>query len=495
MELLGRIIFLALVVGCSEVRAACTKLDSCSCQDSATGEVLSLGPLASGDKTAALKAPGPDGQYLFEYNPCLPFTAKAGTQCENVAICQEDIHTEGLYSLGNQSTAVFVENPVNRTLSIRYRGTDAVGDLPRISDVQLICDKNAVEPTLKFLYENPAVNYHFELTSRCACVGECKQIQEGCTPEGSRNCACRLSDDGGLINLASLDQPSAPLIVKAGSNAVTMNLCTGIDVGPSATPCRDVTVCVERAGAYFDFGIADNFNYTTDHGQVMLNYASRDGTRRTSVELICDRGQRHYPKITIQGEPTSSELRLELRSVCACPGGCMGPQVTCERIDDCTCRLEDGSGTVSLHNLDNPVAPLEATSSDKWNSYNYYYNPCTKFTSPEPNGNCSGVAACQIIEALGENFNLGFQNGTSFRVSNVDTDIVTLHYVGGGDDRQTFVQLQCNATAAVPVLSYIDESPYRTYHLALESKDACPQRVADPQPVAKAERNRARTRI
>eukprot|EP00117_Sycon_ciliatum_P041278 scpid20838/ scgid30223/ len=490
--LIQMVVFLALLFASDEVRSACTKLDACSCRDSASGKVISLGALASGDGTPAVNITAPMGKYRYSYNPCLPFTVRNGTQCVNVAMCQRDTQQEivpGLYNLGNQSSAEFVSNGTE--LYLHYEGSTTDSGAVRMTRIQLICDTAATVPDFRFVRESQVGRYEFTMRTRCACPGECEEFHRECKAEGSAQCACRLTD-GQLINIRSLNQPSAPLVVKTDEFSVTLNPCTGIDVGPGTTQCRDVTVCMQRQGAYLDYGIAERANYSLDVGQVTLSYTSRDGSRSTEIKLVCDQGQRHYPQVLVVNEPTSSLLKLEMRSVCACPGACLSPPVTCERVDDCTCRLADGAGTFSLHDLDNPVAPLTATSSNGFTTFKYYYNPCTKFTAPEPNDNCTDVAVCQIDAKNAHDFSLGTQSGVSYRVS-ADTDAVSFHYIGGDSGRQTYVQLQCSTSADIPVLHYVDEKPANTYHFALESKTACSQHAErDPFGIL---RKGARTRV
>ena len=470
-------------------RGECTKIDSCSCQDASSGQIVSLSALADKTGGAALRATGPQGD-VYRYNPCLAFTEAPGTQCDSVAICQKTSQDE-YYNLGNQSTSNFVEE--NGTLILQYAGADTVEGARRVSTIYLQCKMDITTPVFEFLGETTPGQYYFNLTTRCACPGACPREESHCTPEGAKNCSCRLAT-GGLVNILSLDQPNAPLTVSTATASVTFNPCTGFDTGPGGSGCRDVTTCLYRSGAYYDFGDPSNADYEMRDGNVLLSYRSHDGDRKTNVQLVCDEGQRHYPKISIVGEPTETELNLELRSVCACPDGCYSPHVPCEKVDDCSCRLADGSGIISLRNLDNPVAPLKDSYIDKWNTlYNFYYNPCTNFTTPEPNDNCTNVAVCQILPNNQEDFSLGLQSSVQYRTSTVDSTIVSFNYLYGGDDRQTFIQMKCNASSNIPDFDFVKEEPYKTYHFELESRYACVQTSAEAKKeVTKPTRRRTR---
>eukprot|EP00117_Sycon_ciliatum_P035378 scpid79244/ scgid26836/ len=300
-----------------------------------------------------------------------------------------------------------------------------------------------------------------------------------CRAEGADNCACRYDGGGGLVNIRSLNQPKSPIVVRAaevGQNVtVTLNPCTGINVGPATSPCRNVTVCVEHNGVYMDFGRPELGRFEESSGELALIYQS--GAGNTVILLICDESQRHTPHVTVSPGLFPLILGLELRSVCACPGGCLNPPISCDRVDDCSCRLSDGSGTLSLHNLDNPFAPLSAKAVDHWNtSYTYYYNPCSPFSLPAPVQNCTNVAACQTIPQNSEDFNIGVHSNVTYRVSTVDSQSVVLHYIHGNDGRNSYVQLICNAAQESPVFTFIKEDPFRTYHFTLESRDCCTTR-------------------
>eukprot|EP00117_Sycon_ciliatum_P031160 scpid86713/ scgid24427/ len=300
-----------------------------------------------------------------------------------------------------------------------------------------------------------------------------------CRAEGADNCACRYDGGGGLVNIRSLNQPKSPIIVRGGTPniTVTFNPCTGIDVGPVTSPCRNVTVCVELDGIYRDFGVPSKSGFADISGRLSLAYQPADESAATIIELVCDESQRHTPKVTLLAEEFPLILAMELRSVCACPGGCLNPPISCDRVDDCSCRLSDGSGTLSLHNLDNPFAPLSAKAVDHWNtSYTYYYNPCSPFSLPAPVQNCTNVAACQTIPQNSEDFNIGVHSNVTYRVSTVDSQSVVLHYIHGNDGRNSYVQLICNAAQESPVFTFIKEDPFRTYHFTLESRDCCTTR-------------------
>eukprot|EP00117_Sycon_ciliatum_P011986 scpid65000/ scgid13228/ len=473
-------VFLLLLTAVSTVRSECIRVDSCSCRDSATGQILSLGELARKDGTAALSTHVASRNFTFQFNPCFPFDNEGEgkiQECKNVALCQEDQRFADAfyYNLGLQNTSTFHEDS-SSVRYIKYLGSKTIPrEVTRETFIYLVCDMSAETPEFQFFNESTNGSYAFTLKSKCACLGGCKQAESACVAEGEKSCACRMTD-GGLINIEELNQPKAPLVAKSSTLTVTMNPCTGINVTGGGGECRDVTVCVQEAGAYKDYGSPATAEYTVENGSVSLGYRSRDGSRRTDITLICDPSQRHFPRLTIVGEPTASVLLLEMRSVCACPDGCYSPHVSCDRVDDCTCSLEDGSGRFDFHDLDNPNAPFHADSTSPAGVVTaFYYNPCSNITITYGGVTCQDSASCELITSTFTARSIGLQNTVTYRTkSGVDTD-VTLAYSNDEQKAVTVVEMHCNAEAVRPEFTYLaaSSSPPSAYHFALDSRAAC----------------------
>ena len=451
----------AVFIQLSEVKGTCEKLDSCTCRDSQTGKNVSLHSLARADGTPAFTVD--IGYFVFNYNPCFPFTFG---NCTDVAVCQTDqkgVH----FNLGTQDSADF-SNGTDFYNIVAYT-SPAEPRLVRRSFVDLICNESFETANFQFIREYPEIHYNFRLTSKCACPGGCDGAhnETTCTEEG---CGCRLKN-GDLINIQSLDQPQTPLSAKGFGISAIFNPCTGVTVGSPDNNCKDTTSCVYRDGEYHDYGKPGTSFYDVTDGVISLNYRSEDGQRQTTVNLVCDESKRHYATLAILEQPTESQLKMELRSVCACPGRCTSPEPTCDGTDTCSCTLSDGSGRISLHNLDNPFAPIIAKFDS---SATVYYNPCTSFTAPPPYAEkCKDVALCGESTPFGDG-SLGVQAGVQFSVVNDQSPPeIALKYEGGTEGLMSIVILQCDETALVPRLEYRSFDGDHTVTLVLASKDAC----------------------
>eukprot|EP00117_Sycon_ciliatum_P044220 scpid65127/ scgid31929/ len=460
------------VIGDVLARRGCKKVDDCSCLDEETGKIVSLHSLANTNNTAALVYRDLGQNYDYHYNPCVAFTLAAGTQCEDVAICQVDhgiVNSTRYYGLANQSTALFLDTADNG-LVLQYQGHPFEIVMPRTSSINLVCNPEATTPEFVFNREIRRGEYMFNLTSACACPGACLQSST-CVPDSEDKCSCRLSD-GESVNIRSLDQPDAPLRAVQGDLSVTLNPCSGFNT--TTTACRDVTVCLQHLDDHQDFGVASTAEYGIQGNSVVLTYHSSDGKRHTNIKLVCDPEQRHNPRLTFGQPVTDTELNVELHSVCACANGCLNPKTTCHRVDDCSCRLDNNRGTLSLHSLDNPFAPITYRNTNSGLTSSYYYNPCTNFTPAQPNENCQDIAVCRTLVPPGVDFSLGVQTNVTYRVSTFDPDSVTLVYQGGTEGRESYVRMQCNVTLEAPVLLFDGLDPsLHAFHFTLHSRDAC----------------------
>ena len=163
--------------------------------------------------------------------------------------------------------------------------------------------------------------------------------------------------------------------------------------------------------------------------------------------------------------------------MCACPGGCVREQLTCQpQNDHCSCKVSQDLGSFSLQALNNPSAPLHTVGPDLTN---YYYNPCGNITVKGPNGFCEDVASCQINESSGADFALGLQSQVSYRVSTVDPNVVTLMYTDGSAGKSFYVEAHCSQEPDQLVFRFLSSVPTShgensIYHFYLESEHACP---------------------
>ena len=466
-----------------KAESTCERIDRCSCRDSHTGHVVSLHALAALGSPAFHVRDRDRTQYTYYYDPCEAFTRSGPGSCENVAVCQTDKDADKNYNIGFGETAYFETN--FSQLAVTYSGGpyDRQCSPSRISNttVYLKCDKDGSVNSSKLHYytEAPMGEYFFTLTSKCACPGGCPGPDRPyCPPEGTKGCACRLSSNGQLVNIESLDKPSAPLTGTSGSNRVYFNPCSAM---ASPGGCGGSTACVYSSlkRSYTSYGLPGTGNFSVDQqGNVSLNYQTRE--RNSTVRLVCDRSARQAPQFSVVSV-SDAELVMELRYICACPGECLRPPVVCHATDSCSCTLTENLGTIDLHSLDNPVAPLRARALDPSGSWNtYYYNPCSNFSVVGTQGNCEGVAACQ--EDSGKrDWSLGSQRSVTYHVTQEEVEHdVSLIYTGGTDNRQVTVQLRCNPTLSSAQLSFLNENPAKNYHLILEGKEACPKNSTEP---------------
>lgn len=445
----------------SLVRSECTKLDACSCHDSKTGMDISLHEIAKYDGTAAFKTTG--DQYSLEYNPCVSFTDHEGTQCSSVAICQVDTRIPArYYNLGNQSTARFTGDGPNYALE--YQGTATESGILRTTTVNLICDESVEVGEFVYLGEQPQGVYKFDLKSKCACPGACEP-KKTCTRDG---CGCRLNN-GEFINIQSLDTPKAPVMAVGFGAKVHFNPCTGFT---RSSACPDTTSCVEVDGVGKDYGAVRNTAYEVINGQVTLIYQSLDEERNTTVSLVCDESQRHAAALSILEPPTNTTVKLELRSVCACPGRCNTPPAPCDASGSCKCFLHDGSGHIDLTNLDNSEAPIIANGTVPPNTIKFYYNPCSNFSLPPPLDNeCKDAAVCKATQGESYSQVIGIQNGVTYSVT-LNPYEIALRYTMPSGGIASIVILDCDPGADIPELTFVEDNHGR-YVFKLRSKNAC----------------------
>ena len=210
-------------------------------------------------------------------------------------------------------------------------------------------------------------------------------------------CSCRLKNvqNPGLINLHGLVSENEPRFVTEGKSEHT-----GVVYTFYYNPCKNfldlvcpnTSVCQRDVYEFYDLGNLNTAEFKYQHNSVVVVYKSsqsRDGINRTSeVELVCDEtavlGRFEYV-----GEPIQTHYKFKLHTQCACPGKCKASKIECVGQDLCTCEMSDGSGTINLHSLDNPVNPMKDVPNPK---QTVLYNPCSAVASPD----CGDHSVCEI---------------------------------------------------------------------------------------------------
>lgn len=459
-------------------RAECLRVDACSCRDQETGELVSLYQLANRQGNPGLQVT--NGTQVYEFNPCLNITAPV---CRDVAFCQHSTSAQpGQFNtLGLQSSVQFIGSPESEQFLLQLQSNGQQWQR-RTTLVNLICDHQATAAEFVFVEQHQqSRTFVFNLTSQCACAGGCRPPPEQCTPDPINKCSCHLSGDDDLVNMQSIDDPSAPLMTTFVYNNKTaevfFNPCTAMSGGPAA--CHGATSCVQFEGEAADiYGVSPTQFRVDIEGNPIFVYSDESLRRFTFITLVCDYSARHAPNLTVRAYAPNSVLDLELRSMCACPGACVEPPLTCDPVDDCTCKISEDVGTVSLRQLDTPSSPLMYHVTSSGQGYTFLYNPCSNFSAVGRNHQCLNVSGCQFNGQVSEDDpdnSLGLQPTAQFRVS--QEGVVTVTYSGGSGGRHFSVVLLCNKAATVPLLTVLDHNIGNFVHMQLESQYACPMKA------------------
>ncbi|CAH1238350.1 M6PR [Branchiostoma lanceolatum] len=142
----------------------CNAINSCSCSMADGSGVIDLSPLASTDGTPrykGYKATQPPDQYVYDWNPCQPFT---DGDCVSVAGCQSDPDGGDNYGLGTQDSASFGSADDGTVLLAYSSGV-------RTLLVTLTCTTTPTTFTVIGEDQTVGSTYGFELRSPCACPG------------------------------------------------------------------------------------------------------------------------------------------------------------------------------------------------------------------------------------------------------------------------------------------------------------------------------------
>ncbi|XP_035674312.1 uncharacterized protein LOC118414393 isoform X2 [Branchiostoma floridae] len=312
---------------------------------------------------------------------------------------------------------------------------------------------------------------------------ECRQLD---------HCSCLMNDGSGKIELHSLAHPDNPYRIDHNNFTYMYSPCTAMR---NATgECKDAaSVCqqFDEGGIGYNYGTADSasfyFDPNTKQVKISYSYFESNMTRNSNVDLICDPGQRERALLGYQGSDPFL-MNFKLTSVCACPGGCMAPAVTCNMKDSCTCDMSDGTGAINLHPLDNPWAPLRSShlQPDLGRNFTYYYNPCSGFSFT--NTMCTNVSTCQVDTEAQLFYALGDVAPQPNPDVNQENGSVTFHYVNTEDTgRHSDIRLICDPDQHVPEFTSLGEPSENFYVMALKTRCACPGLCKD-DPIARKAR-------
>ena len=278
-------------------------------------------------------------------------------------------------------------------------------------------------------------------------------------------CSCRLKNvpEPGLINLHGLvSDKDEPRFVIEGKSELTgrvytfyYNPCmnfnfldlTALDVG-----CQNTSMCQRNVNDFYDLGNIDTTDFVYQNNSVIAIYKSQsqniDDINRTSeVELVCDETE-VLGRLEFVGEPITAHYRFKLYTQCACPGRCKRSKVECVGQDLCTCEMSDGTGTINLHSLDNPLNPMKYETDQK---QTVFYNPCSPVAAP----NCGNHSICEMRG--GSIVGLGYANTATF----VTNQRIGIEYLSTLDNPSSTVNLICDYSQREEPLFSIDKAIYK----------------------------------
>ena len=460
---------LAVVAACNalleDTRPKCIKIDDCSCRLKNVQDpgLINLHSLVSDNEEPRFVTEAKPEKFTFYYNPCSSFL---DVVCPNSSLCQK-VELYDFYDLGNLHTAEF-EYQNNSVVVVYKSGIRNPDGRNRTSEVELICDESEILGRFEYVGEPIIGYYRFKLYTQCACPGKCKASTIECV--GQDLCTCEMSDGSGMINLHSLDNPLNPMKdKKTPQETVFYNPCS-----PVADPqCGDHSVCEMRGDSIVGLGHADTAKFVHNRRSGLgIEYLGNNIS--STVNLICHHSQRDGPLFRTDKATNT----YNVYSVCACPDGCDTPApnptppiTSCDQIDSCTCKSKSDNAVISLHDIDNPYAPLRTMDN---RDYTYYYNPCSGLKlDVDVEGKCDGVAGCQDDPYADLYSNLG-RTGPTISY-NATVKEFTFHYTKGDGDRSFDVRMICDPKADAPVLATDGDIPYGVYFypLKLTTKLAC----------------------
>jgi len=146
----------------------CERNSLCRCNMTDGSGEINLESLSSSSGSAKWNTT--EGDWTYQYNPCIGFTATESTTMNNLAILQSRSSEYGPeeYDLGFQPYSVFI-NDSNGNIQLHYNSADA----KRQSTVDLICNQDIPDHLFQYIGEPQEKIYEFTLTGPCACPGIC----------------------------------------------------------------------------------------------------------------------------------------------------------------------------------------------------------------------------------------------------------------------------------------------------------------------------------
>ena len=213
----------------------------------------------------------------------------------------------------------------------------------------------------------------------------------------------------------------------------------------------------------YDLGNIDTTEFEYQNNSVVVIYKSQakniDDINRTSeVELVCDETEA-VGRFEFVGEPITAHYRFKLYTQCACPGRCKRSKVECVGQNLCTCEMSDGTGTINLQSLNNPLNPMKDETSQK---QTVFYNPCSPVATP----NCGNHSVCEMRG--GSIVGLGYASTARF----VNNRRIGIEYLSILDTPPSTVNLICDYSQRdEPLFSAVDKA-INTYNV--RSVCACP---------------------
>ncbi|CAH1277315.1 Hypp9564 [Branchiostoma lanceolatum] len=437
----------------------CQKVDACSCKLD-NGTVVSLHSLANTDGGFAFKT-DLEGN-TFWYNPCFGFDQ--GSSCHDVSLCanMKDDPADNTEPLGIvQPDAITVIN--STTVAFKYKSGFSLE-----SEVYITCDEQATQPVFLSHGTDPdrSTRYVFSLTSAevCARHAQCKQVDR---------CTCTMDDGTGNLNLHTFSRPEKPWEITVPDGTVYYNPCVGVGANISDT-CKGAAVCLKQGDKFVNLGSALSGVFVTDEdGDVILEYHNlQDEAKTTKVTLTCDPSARVEP---VFENPSLSEnhLSVTMKSVCACAGSCMFPARTCTADDSCSCKMSDGSGTVSLHALDNPAAAFKDVATTSGVEYTFYYNPCSGLTIGLEA--CMNVSGCAYNHVAQRYTALGTVQPDAFTP---DEGRLIIAYSDKQSGMSYNLTLVCDIAATNPKFAFTGIRQQNSYDFMLTTRCACADECA-----------------
>ncbi|XP_065189981.1 uncharacterized protein LOC135820866 [Sycon ciliatum] len=185
-----------------------------------------------------------------------------------------------------------------------------------------------------------------------------------------------------------------------------------------------------------------------------------------------------YRRSMVCGEWHRIALLLVLLAMAIAVDGTVGQ--TCEKVDQCSCRLSDTGEVVSLKGLDgNKRLKNGIIGKD---GYSYHFNPCTSELNLGPE--CSPTldsAACQEAGA-NDIYSLGQTSSVNFNVIATNPSQIVFTYNGGtpnGDNiRQLRLTVRCDMSKDDDLIFDDEQEDWQNriliYYMTLNSKWGCP---------------------